>query len=442
MSTAPLAGTLWLVIDVRRLRTELDVVVSALARRGIDTTDVTRAALLDSQVRELAAKRNELRAQIKAISKDVGAAHKSGDKDKAEALAAGSRELGDHEKALDAQATRAEDELRNILLVLPNIPAIDVPDGAGEEQNPVRAIVNFDGVDSYADYQRVPHWEIGTQLGILDLERGAKISGSMFPLFRGAGAALLRALTQLAIDLNRDTYEEIRPPSLVRTETLIATGHLPKFADDQYAVERDDLWAIATAEVPLTSMARDELIDESALPQRYVACTSCFRREAGSAGKDTRGLLRVHEFDKVELLAVCTPDQAPIEQDRISECAAEMLTLLGLPYRIVDICTGDLGQAHHRSHDYEVYSPGVDRWLEVSSVSWYADYQARRANIRFRPADGSPNAICHTVNGSAMATPRVWAALVETNRQADGSIVVPEVLHKYMGGTTVIGPVS
>ena len=436
------AGTISLVIDVRRLRTELDDVVASLARRGIDTSDVLRAASLDTQVRELNAKRDELRAQIKNLSKEVGAAHKAGDKEKAESIAAESRELGDQEKVLDAQAAEVDDELCNILLVLPNIPAADVPDGASEDDNPVREVVNFKGVESYADFQRVPHWEVGTQLGILDLERGAKISGSMFPLFRGAGAALLRALTQLAIDINRDMYEEIRPPSFVRTETLIASGHLPKFADDQYAIERDDLWAIATAEVPLTSMGRDETIDEVALPQRYVACTPCFRREAGSAGKDTRGLLRVHEFDKVELLAVCTPEQAPDEQERISQRAAKLLTLLGLPYRIVDICTGDLGGAHHRSHDYEVYSPGVDRWLEVSSVSWYSDYQARRANIRFRPADGGPNAICHTVNGSAMATPRVWAALVETYRQADGSVKLPEVLHQYMGGTTVIAPVG
>jgi len=288
--------------------------------------------------------------------------------------------------------------------------------------------------DSYAAHQRVSHWDVGEALGILDLERGAKMSGSMFVMYRKAGAALVRALCQLALDRNADLYEEIRPPTLVRTATMVSTGHLPKFEDDAYHLERDDLWAIPTAEVPLTSLARDEILDEQVLPMRLCAHTSCFRREAGSAGKDTRGLLRVHEFDKVELLAYATPDQAMDIHAEILARAESLIAELGLAYRILDLCAGDLGASAARTFDIEVYSPGVDRWLEVSSVSWFADFQARRANVRYRPADGKGTEICHTLNGSALAVPRVWAALVETNRQPDGTVVVPKLLQPYMRG--------
>ncbi len=249
----------------------------------------------------------------------------------------------------------------------------------------------------------------------------------------------MRALCQLALDRNADLYEEVRPPTLVRTATMVSTGHLPKFEDDAYHLERDDLWAIPTAEVPLTSLARDEILDEDVLPMRLCAHTSCFRREAGSAGKDTRGLLRVHEFDKVELLAYATPDQAAEIHAEILARAESLIAELGLAYRILDLCAGDLGASAARTFDIEVYSPGVDRWLEVSSVSWFADFQARRANVRYRPSDGKGTEICHTLNGSALAVPRVWAALVETHRQADGTVVVPEMLRPYMRGMERIG---
>jgi seryl-tRNA synthetase len=278
------------------------------------------------------------------------------------------------------------------------------------------------------------------ELGILDLERGAKISGSMFPLYRGAGATLTRALCQLALDRNADAYEEIRPPTLVRTETLQATGQLPKFADDAYHIERDDLWAIPTAEVPLTSMRGNEILDYDELPMRLMAYSPCYRREAGAAGRDTRGLLRVHEFDKVEILALCRVGEAEERHAELLVRAEGTIAALGLPYRIVDISTGDLGQSHARSFDIEVYAPGCDLWLEVSSVSWFSDYQARRANIRYRPEGGGPTVVCHTVNGSALAVPRVWAALVETYRQPDGSVAIPEVLHPYFRGMTAIRP--
>jgi seryl-tRNA synthetase len=296
--------------------------------------------------------------------------------------------------------------------------------------------------DGYQAHQRVPHWEIGAELGILDLERGARVSGSMFVVYRGAGATLVRALCQLGLDHNADAFEEIRPPTLVRTDTLIATGQLPKFADEAYHLERDDLWAIPTAEVPLTSLGRGEVFPESAVPVRRMAPPSCDRREAGSAGRDTRGLLRVHEFDKFEILAFTTAEQAAEVHADLLARAEGVLRKLGLAYRVVEICTGDLGQSHARAFDLEVYSPGVDQWLEVSSVSWFSDYQARRANIRYRPAEGKGTALVHTLNGSALAVPRVWAAVIETGRQPDGSVRLPDVLAPYLRGQQLIAPAA
>jgi seryl-tRNA synthetase len=292
---------------------------------------------------------------------------------------------------------------------------------------------------SYAEHQRIPHWEVGTRLGILDNERAVKISGSMFTMLRGLGATMARALCQLALDRNADQFEEIRPPTLVTTASLTATGQLPKFADDAYAIERDDLWCIPTAEVPLTSIYAGEVLDEAQLPVRFMAYSPCYRREAGSAGRDTRGMLRAHEFDKVEILALATAEQAPALLEEMVGRAEATIAELELPYRIIEICTGDLGQSHHRSFDIEVYSPGCDQWLEVSSVSWFSDYQARRGNIRYRPAGQRGTEIVHTLNGSALAVPRVWAAIVETYHQPDGSVAIPEVLWPYCRGHQSIG---
>ncbi len=427
------------MIDIRLVRDEPERVKAALARKCVSGAEVDRAALLDGRRREAARRRDEIRATVNAISKEVGAAKRSGDRSRASELAAESRRLGDEARDADAEASAVESELRELLLRIPNLAADDAPDGSSEADNVVLRVEGYDP-EIYGAHQRVPHWEVGADLRILDLERGAKISGSMFVMYRGAGAQLVRALCQMALDHNADAFEEIRPPTLVRTDTLTATGQLPKFADDAYQVERDDLWAIPTAEVPLTSLARDELLDEDDLPVRLMAHTSCFRREAGSAGRDTRGLLRVHEFDKVEILAYATPDQAgEVHADLLARAEA-VLTLLDLPYRVVDICTGDLGQPHARTFDLEVYAPGCDQWLEVSSVSWFSDYQARRANIRYRPAGGKGTAVVHTLNGSALAVPRVWAALVESNRQPDGSVVVPKALREYMRGLEVMTP--
>jgi seryl-tRNA synthetase len=425
------------MIDVRRLRDDLAGVKAALARRRIDTSDVDRAADLDERRRRLGSRRDELRARVNILSKEVGEARRQREAERADALSQESKAIGQELDLIDAEASEIERALQDLLLRIPNIPAADAPDGASEADNVVLRLQGFDP-GAYGEHQRVPHWDIGVQLGILDLERGAKISGSMFPLFRGVGATLVRALCQLALDRNADAFEEVRPPSLVRTETMVASGQLPKFGDDAYHLERDDLWAIPTAEVPLTSLRRGEILEEAELPVRLMAHTPCYRREAGSAGRDTRGLLRVHEFDKVEILALATPAQAvDVHQDLLSRAEAT-IGALGLPYRVVDICTGDLGQSHARSFDIEVYAPGCDMWLEVSSVSWFSDYQARRANIRFRPASGGANVVCHTLNGSALAVPRVWAALVETYRQPDGSVAFPPVLHPYLRGATTV----
>jgi seryl-tRNA synthetase len=425
------------VIDARRLRTDLDGVKAALARRGIPGADVDHLAQLDQRERWLKSRAEELRARVRVLSKEVGEARRAGDVATAEARTAESRVVGEEGKAAEAEAAAVAAELRDALLRTPNVPSPDAPDGLDETANVVVRVEGYDP-DAYGPHQRVPHWDVGAELGILDLEAGARLSGSMFPLYRGEGARLVRALCQLALDLNRDAYEEIRPPTLVRTETMVSTGHLPKFEEDAYHLERDDLWAIPTAEVPLTSLGRDQVYGEDDLPVRLMAHTSCFRREAGSAGRDTRGLLRVHEFDKVEILAYATPGQAQEVHTDILRRAEAALAALGLAYRVLDLAAGDLGASSARTFDLEVYAPGCGMWLEASSVSWFSDYQARRANIRYRPAAGGGTVHAHTLNGSALAVPRVWAAVVETHRRPDGSIALPPALHPYFGGATAI----
>jgi seryl-tRNA synthetase len=433
------------MIDIRLLREdpERERVAAALARRGVDVAEIDAVVIADAAHRAAQTRYESLRAQVKTLSRAVGEAKRAGDTARAEELSEESRRLGDDERTAAAEAEAAWETVHQGLLYLPNIPADEVPDGASEADN-VEIRRWWPGQEAGVpepgrlDHQQVPHWEIGEALQLLDMERGARLSGSMFPLYRGAGARLLRALTGFALDRHTPAYEEIHPPTLVLTETMVSTGHLPKFADDAYHLERDDLWAIPTAEVPLTSMHRGEILEESVLPKRYTAETACFRREAGSAGRDTRGLLRVHEFDKVELFAYTTPAQALDAQADILQRAESLLQELALRYRVVDLCTGDLGGPSARTFDLEAYAPGVDKWLEVSSTSWYRDYQARRAQVRYRPAAGGPPQLVHTVNGSALAWPRIWAALVENGRQPDGTVLLPECLAPYLGGELLI----
>jgi seryl-tRNA synthetase len=426
------------MIDVRLLREDLQGITAALARRGVDPAALEHAAALDVRARALISTQEELRARVKALSKEIRDARRGGDTAKADALTAESRTLGDEERRAAHAADQAHEALRQVLLGLPNLPADEAPDGAGDQDN-VELRRWWPGMDEGepapvpADHQRVPHWEIGEALGILDMERGARLSGSMFPLFAGAGSRLLRALTALALDAHADAYVEIRPPTLVLTEAMTGSGY-QSFDDEAYHIERDDLWAIPTAEIPLTSLRRGEVLEEADLPLRFTAATPCFRREAGAAGRDTRGMLRVHEFDKVELFAYATPEQAPAAHADVVARAEGLLRRLGFHYRVLDLCAGDLGKASARTFDLEVYAPGCDRWLEVSSVSWYRDYQARRANVRYRPHGGGAPVPVHTVNGSALAWSRVWAALIETGRQPDGSVLLPECLGPYLGG--------
>ena len=429
------------MIDVRLLRTNLDGVRSALARRGKPDllVQVDEAVALDTRLREMSLERDTLRAEVNDLSKQVGALRRDKKNDEAEALMERSRSGGDRERVLQSEIDTVQDALQQIMLRIPNLPHPDAPDGAGDHENPiVKGPINLPA--TFGEHQRVPHWETATTLGILDNERATKIAGAMFTMQRGLGATLARALCQFALDQNADAFEEIRPPSFVTTATLTATGHLPKFADDAYAIERDDLWAIPTAEVPLTSLHAGEVLDEAELPVRLMAYSPCYRREAGSAGRDTRGMLRAHEFDKVEILAIARPEDAPALLTELVGRAEALMAALELPYRIIEICTGDMGGSHHRSFDIEVYAPGCDAWLEVSSVSWFSDYQARRADIRFKRTGQKGTEIANTLNGSALAVPRVWAAICENHRQPDGSVRIPAVLLPYMRGATHITP--
>jgi len=429
------------VIDVRLLRNDPAAVKAALARRGkpeiIEQLDA--AIALDGQLRDITAQRDASRARVNELSKLVGAARRDGENEAAEKLQIESRTLGDDEKALAEAFETVQGQLRDIMLRIPNVPHSDAPDGANDQDNPlVKGPINLP--TTFSEHQKVAHWVVADELGILDNERAVKLSGAMFTMQRGAGAMLSRALCQYALDMNADAFEEIRPPSLVTTATLTATGQLPKFAEDAYAIERDDLWCIPTAEAPLTSMYSGEILDEAQLPMRLMAYSSCYRREAGSAGRDTRGMLRAHEFDKVEIFSLCTPEDSPAMLIELRDRAERLIAGLGLPYRMIEICTGDMGQSHHRSFDIEVYAPGCDSWLEVSSVSWFSDYQGRRADIRYRKSGEKGTHIAHTLNGSALAVPRVWAAIMENFREADGSVVIPEALRPYTRGLERISP--
>jgi seryl-tRNA synthetase len=393
----------------------------------------------DGRMREITAERDAIRQQVNELSKQVGTLRRNGDDKAAEGLQAESRSLGEKEQSLAAETDEVTAQLKDVLLRLPNIPHADVVVGADDSQNPTITGPN-NLPATFPEYQRVAHWDTATALGILDNERAVKISGAMFTMQRGAGATLARALCQYALDCNADAFEEIRPPSLVSTATLTATGQLPKFADDAYSMSKDDLWCIPTAEAPLTSIHAGEVLAEADLPIRYMAHSSCYRREAGSAGRDTRGMLRSHEFDKVEIFSIATPEGAPAMLTELITRVERVIANLGLPYRIIEICTGDMGQSHHRSFDVEVYAPGCDAWLEVSSISWFSDYQARRGDIRMKRTGQKGTEFAHTLNASALAVPRVWAAIMENFRQEDGSVAIPSVLHPYMRGTTVIHP--
>jgi seryl-tRNA synthetase len=425
------------MLDVRRLREDTDEVLAALGRRGTDFGPLVRELLeRDEDRRDALTEVNELKARRNSVSKEVGARKRAGE-DAAE-LIAEMRRVGETIDTLDARVSAAEARIEEILLELPNTPLAEVPAG-GEDKNQV---VSVWGDAPTFGFEPRPHWELGEALEILDLPRGAKVSGSGFPVLKGAGARLQRILIDFFLDhhASEHGYQELRVPYLVTRETLTGTGQLPKFADESYLTERDDLWLIPTAEVPVTNLHRDELLSWEDLPLRYTAYSPCFRREAGAAGKDTRGLLRVHQFDKVELVRFETPAASRDALEELTRHAEGLLELLGLHYRRVLLATGDLGFSSALTFDLEVWAPGVEQWLEVSSCSVFTDYQARRANLRFRPAAGERPEFVHTLNGSALALPRVVAALLETGQQADGSVVLPDVLHARFGSDRIAPP--
>ena len=416
------------MLDIRFIRENAEAVKTAMRNRNADV-DVDAVLELDSRRRAMVTEAEELKAERNRISKSIGLMIKEG-KDPEE-IKAQVREMGDRISSLDEELRQVDSKLRDGLLFIPNMPSATTPVGKDETANPV---VRSWGEKKTFDFTPKPHWDLGADLGIFDFERGAKIAGSGFPLFKGRGAKLERALIQFMLDLHTEEhgYTEIAPPFMCNATAMTGTGQLPMFAEDMYNVPLDGLYPIPTAEVPVTNMYGNEILDQE-LPILHTAYTPCFRREAGSAGKDTRGLLRVHQFDKVELVKFTTPETSEAEHEKLTADAERVLQKLGLHYRVIELCTGDLGFSASKCYDIELWAPAQDKWLEVSSCSNFKDYQARRANIRYRDENGKP-AFVHTLNGSGVALPRLVIAIMENNQNADGSIDLPEVLWPYMGG--------
>ncbi|HEU5171026.1 MAG TPA: serine--tRNA ligase [Gemmatimonadales bacterium] len=419
------------MIDLRRLRQDPEASRASLARR-LDPSvlhQVDRVLELDRACRESRTRLESLTAERNRASGEVARRKKS--REPADDLLARLKASGEEEKALQAQVRELESERDAALMLLPNFPLDHVPDGAAAANRVVRTW----GERPAFDFVPRPHWELGGELGILDLAAGAKIAGSGFPLLRGMGARLSRALANFMLDLHtrEHGYLEIAPPYLVNRASMTGTGQLPKFAEELYTVTADDLYLIPTAEVPVTNIHREEILDGAALPVAYCAWTPCFRREAGAHGKDTRGLIRVHQFDKVELVRFVRPADSPAEHELITHHAEAVLQRLELPYRVVELAAGDTGHASARTFDLEVWAPGVGAWLEVSSASTFTDYQARRANIRHRPEPAAKPEFVHTLNASGVAFPRCIIALLEHHQAADGSVRIPDALVPYVG---------
>lgn len=429
--------------DIKQIRTEPEKFKLAWEQRGVVEVAavVTKVLSLDekrraglAEVEELKRARNEASAQVAKLKREGGDANE---------LIAQTRNVGEKISALDANGRELEETLQNELLQLPNLAASDVPVGADENDN---VEVSKFGTPRQFDFQPKEHGELGTALGILDAERAAKISGARFYALKGVGAKMERALINFMLDQHTaQGFTEIFPPFLVRSDSMTGTGQLPKFGDDAYHISEDDLWLVPTAEVPITNLHREELLSENTLPIRYCAYSACFRREGGSAGKDTRGIVRVHQFNKVELVKFCRPQDSDQELETLRERAENILQLLELPYRTVSLCTGDLGFSAAKTYDLEVWFPAQNTYREISSCSNFRDFQARRANIRYRPLDergkpGKPEFV-HTLNGSGLAVGRTWAAIMENYQNADGSISIPKVLQPYMGGLEKIDAV-
>jgi seryl-tRNA synthetase len=435
------------MLDRRLIIEHTDRVMASLSKRhaGEDSINaVNRLVEMDSLRKSVTTETDELRAKRNSLSKQIGPLMQQGKRDEAEPLKAEVKAFGARLSELEEQLKTLEAEQNGLLLVIPNLLDDRVPDGKSEEDNEV---VRTWGEIPSLDFSPKDHHDLGTELDILDFPRAAKISGARFSVLKGAGARLERALINFFIDSGIDAgYREVMVPYIVSRTAMTGTGQLPKFEDDAFKVSHDvageDAFLISTAEIPVTNLHRDEIIDEDELPLKYVCFTPCFRAEAGSYGKDTRGLIRQHQFHKVEMVKIVTPDQAIAEHEELTADAERILQALKLPYRTVILCGGDVGFTASVCYDIEVWLPGQNAYREISSCSHFGDFQARRSKMRFRPSEGGKPVIAHTINGSGLAVGRTLVAILENYQQADGSVIVPEVLRPYMGGLDRISPVE
>ena len=418
------------MLSIEQIRENPDEVRRALETRG-EGDSITAVLELDIQVRRVITQRDDLNAERNRVSKEIGQARSRG-QEASEDVRSQMRKIGNQADALNQQTKDLSDKINTLLLELPNLPQSDVPVGEDESGN---IIVRQNGEPPVMGFTPQPHWDLGEQLGIIDFERGTKLAGSRFYNMLGAGPKLERSLIAWMLDLHslEHDYTEVSLPAVVKREIMEGSGNLPKFADNLYHDEEDDLWLIPTAEVPITNLYRDEIIPANTLPLKYVAQTPCFRRERASAGRDTRGIKRVHQFNKVEMYKFVEPETSNQELEQLVDDAEDVCRKLGFNYRVLQLCTGDMGFASSKTYDIEVWAAGCQEWLEVSSCSNCTDFQARRSNIRYRTEEGGRPRFPHTLNGSGLALPRVIIAIMENYQQADGSIVIPEVLRPYTG---------
>jgi seryl-tRNA synthetase len=416
------------MLDIKLIRENPELVRQALEKRG-DSFALDSILEIDGRYRSLLRQTEELRAKHNEASKQLGQS-----KEKPPQLIAKMRQLGEQVSSLQQQTREAKANLDSLLLELPNIPHPSVPLGRGADDN---VVVRTLGKPRELSFEPLPHWELGEKLGIIDFQQGVKLSGTRFYVLKGLGARLQRALISFMLDVhvNEHGYKEIYPPFMVKRECMVGSGNLPKFGDNLYHDEEDDFWFIPTAEVPLTNLHRDEILNADSLPLHYVAYTPCFRREKMAAGTDTRGIKRGHQFDKVELYKVTDPESSDEELEKLVADAEDICRKLDIPHRVVQLCTGDLGFAACKTYDIEMWAPGCAEWLEVSSCSNCSDFQARRTNIRYRPEPGAKPQLVHTLNGSGLALPRVLIAVLENYQQADGTVLIPEVLEPYLRAT-------
>jgi seryl-tRNA synthetase len=423
------------MLDINLIRENPELVREAMVKRNMDPGPIDRILALDGARRDLIQQSETLKAERNAVSKQIG---QTQDAAQRQAKIEDMRAVGERIDGLDSELREVEDQLNASMAEIPNIPDENVPVGSDETQN---VVIRTVGQLPEFDFVPQAHWDLGPALGIIDFERGVKITGSRFYVLSGTGARLQRALIAWMLDIHiRQGYTEKYTPFMVKEAVLFGAAQLPKFYDNLYSDREEDLWMVPTAEVPLTGMHMDEILDEADLPRHYTAYTPCFRREKMSAGRDVRGIKRGHQFDKVEMYTFCKPEDSPAEFEKMVADAEQVCAGLGLTYRINQLCTGDLGFAARITYDIEVWAPGCNEWLEVSSISNVTDFQARRANVKYRAANGGRPRFVHTLNGSGLGLPRTLIAVLENYQQEDGSITIPEVLKPWMGGVEVIRP--